>query len=728
MTFTEQPSSSAHLCRINCYNPLDVLHPRAPGPFYSYVGGYASKPDFSEGYWAVNKVSVTVSFAGTNPSVIGNNNWLAAGLFLEGMDDKTGGQDYAFYDVIVLDNEGFLYLDVGAWKENDDPISFPVEYHHLYETLGLLFDRCWLIGGLNYQNSVSLNMYWDPNATPLNATLSWSVTINGQTINPPDNSFNMSAALPDSAPLPRFCVGKHQFDPVVLPTWWCYFFQFGIMSPNQIERTGWQVTLSYPQYANTSSSPWQNVTTACLVDGYNSFLDATWMWGEQIFSGVDIASETGNVIIWSIALEPIGILAFFYDGHTATFDAPWVPLWSQWGFVQETLTTVSNGCGTTSPPSGTYTYNQGDNASIVATPSAGYTSGGYTHTYVFADWLLNGTLYTVNGIIYMNNTLILTMNANYILTAQFIEQVTGPPGGGGGGCPYVYTWSGTSFVKDNNLLPDSENGNGTDTKDHYLLQQPLVPLFNTNQKSVYSLQIREFESEQDYIDQVKLTAVDHSQGSNIAVTPEGCIVTYTNPAIPLLCVDSNGNSRLTEISRMGGNVSDPATYFQGYKGYWLILDFGRVTVTNANLILRDDWKCDDVCIDVQVPGGNDGWQTVDVLHPRDFWAMEAVNMTAYLPTSGNFIVRLLWTSTHRLDYVGLDTSAQTQVLVTSASPILAVHSTMGDVTAKLLFDDENCVKLVNSQQVTLAFTLPNKVECTTRDFILFTDGYYCTMT
>jgi hypothetical protein len=299
--------------------------------------------------------------------------------------------------------------------------------------------------------------------------------------------------------------------------------------------------------------------------------------------------------------------------------------------------------------------------------------------------------------------------------------------GGGGGCPYVYDWNGSGFVKDNNILPASENGNGTDAKDYYLLQQRLVPVISTQLASLYCLQVREFENEQDYIDQVKLMAVDHGQGTSVAVTQRGEIFAYADPAAPLLCSDNNGISRLSEIGRMDGNVSNPATYFQGNKGDWLLLDFGSVTGAHANLILRDDMKCAE-CIDVQVPSANGGWQTVEVLNPRDFWSMEAVNMTAYLPANGDFVVRLLWTQTHRLDYVGLDSSSQAQVLVNSAPPVLAVHSTLGDVKAKLLYDDGNCVELVNGQQVMLAFVLPNKAQGTARDFILYTDGYYYTIT
>ena len=305
--------------------------------------------------------------------------------------------------------------------------------------------------------------------------------------------------------------------------------------------------------------------------------------------------------------------------------------------------------------------------------------------------------------------------------------MTNSSGGGGGGCPFVYDWNGSSFVEDNNILPASQNGNGTDTQDYYLLQQPLVPVFNTKKNSVYSLQIGEFESNIDYIDQVKLMAVDCSQGTSIAVTQDGEIFAYQNLLTPISAVDNNGNSELAQISTMNGNLSDPSTYYVGNKGDWLVLDFGSITGPTANLVLRDDRKCAE-CIYVQVPDGSGGWQNVTVLNPRDYWSIEAVNMTAYLPKTGDLIVRLYWTQTHNLDFVGLDTSAQTPPQVTSAPPALAIHSTLGDVTRKLLYDDEQCVQLVNGQTITVWFILPNQAQGTTRSFILFTDGYYYTIT
>ncbi len=87
-------------------------------------------------------------------------------------------------------------------------------------------------------------------------------------------------------------------------------------------------------------------------------------------------------------------------------------------------------------------------------------------------------------------------------------------------------------------------------------------------------------------------------------------------------------------------------------------------------------------------------------------------------------MRLLWTETHRLDFVGLDTSPPVAVQVSTAVPRLAVHSTLGSVTNTLRYDDENRVELVQGQQITLAFLLPNKRQDTARDFIFYTDGYY----
>ena len=297
-------------------------------------------------------------------------------------------------------------------------------------------------------------------------------------------------------------------------------------------------------------------------------------------------------------------------------------------------------------------------------------------------------------------------------------------------CPYVFTWDGQRYVIDNNLLPTSLKNNGTDVEDYYKLEQPLVPTYQSRSFSLYKLQISEFENEHSYIDQVRLLAVDHSGDCNIAVTPEGEIVTYGQPQPPISCVDNNGTNRLSQTQLIDGNVSDPSTYFDGYKGDYLVVNFGQVTSQNAKLILRSDRKCyypgaePPCCIQVQILN-NSQWQTVSVLAPREYWATEAVNLSPYVAVGQDLTVRLYWTMPHRLDYVGLDATPQETFEIHYAQIVSATHNVEGSVLWKLQNNDEVYAELVPGQQIRLTFLMPNaQNQNEERTFIFYTEGHY----
>jgi hypothetical protein len=333
------------------------------------------------------------------------------------------------------------------------------------------------------------------------------------------------------------------------------------------------------------------------------------------------------------------------------------------------------------------------------------------HKYTFEYWENNST----------NNPRNITVTGNMNLTAYYSKTLVG------GGCPFVFVWNGSEYVMDNNLLPTSELGNGTDVNDYYRLEQLLVPFYTGRWFSWYSLQISEFENEHSYIDQAKLIAVDHDSDVNIAVTPSGEILTYRNPEDPVSCIDNNGTNRLDEILQMDGNVSDPTTYFYGTTGDYLILNFGQIDSENAKLILRDDMKSHEICIHVQIKNAEGEWETSVIVSPRDYWATEAVDLSEYLVQSEDFMVRLVWTSPHRLDYVGLDTTPQASITKTYTRPISAIHSIEGDVTNELFFNDQVYAELVPGEQIQLIFTLPNTPQTKTRTIILYTNGHYYTL-
>ena len=594
------PSSQSHIQNLTWgYGGILWGQPR-----YSYVGGFAYTADLNPSYFQVQKTRTTVSFPNTpNPSVLGAGNWLAAGMFARGQGGEDR-EDYGFYAVLILDCNGGLWYDVGAWHTKER--VFPWESGPACD---LDFHKTWLIQGVDRSTPVTLTMYWDPGPTK---TVFWCATVNGQDYYPEGNSFNMGSL---HNIIKAFYVGMVELLADVYPwSWWCYYFQFGIMSPVKITQGGWKAMVCNPQYFKDGN--WQNVAKACSIQGQGAFIDYNCMWGGTTYTGINVYSgQSPGMYTYA---------TFYYDGSTLI---EWLLLW---------------------------------------------------------------------------------------------------PLEGGGGCPFVSSWDGTRYVVDNNILPASETNGQADVEDYYKLEQSLVPRFKTDLWSVYSLRIQEFENEHDYIDQLKLVAVDHSQGTSVAVTPEGEILTYMNPAVPISCVDNNGINRLSEINDLDGNVSEPATYFQGYEGDYLIIDFGHVTASNAKLVLRDDQKCADLCIEVQTPNGYGNWQTVEVLCPRDFWAMDIVNLTAFIPQSGNLTVRLLWTAPHRLDYVGLDVTAQADFETHTAFMLQARYDEGGDARRQLAKNDGIYAELIPNKYIELEFALPTDSR-EMRTFIFFAEGHYRTM-
>lgn len=293
--------------------------------------------------------------------------------------------------------------------------------------------------------------------------------------------------------------------------------------------------------------------------------------------------------------------------------------------------------------------------------------------------------------------------------------------GGGGGCPFVYVWNGTQYVIDNNLLAASVSINGTEVEDHYRLEQTLVPFYEQDYSSLYSLLLSEFQQEHSYLDQAQLIVVDHQSGINVAVSPYGEILTYKNPNAPVSAVDEQGISWLQELNDIDSN------YYEGHNGSYLILNFGEITAQDAKLVIRADRPPTKWSIHIQVLDSVGNWIDVVTIIPRTYWATEIIDLSSYLPSTGEFKVRLYFTDKHKVDYVGLDTTPPAQIEVQNAQLLLAYHSEDGDVTKKLLFDDNIYSELVPGQQIALLFVATTQSE-TQRTFIINVKGYYIAIT
>jgi len=157
------------------------------------------------------------------------------------------------------------------------------------------------------------------------------------------------------------------------------------------------------------------------------------------------------------------------------------------------------------------------------------------------------------------------------------------------------------------------------------------------------------------------------------------------------------------------------------------MNFGEVNSETAKLVMRADRPPLKRSIHVQVLDSAGSWVDVVSIIPRSYWATEIVDLSSYLPDSGDFKVRLYFTDCHKLDFVGLDTTPQAQISVQNAPLLLAYHSYDGVVTRKLSHDDNVYTELIPGQQIVLFFlwARPNGNH---RAFIINVRGYYVTIT
>jgi hypothetical protein len=222
------------------------------------------------------------------------------------------------------------------------------------------------------------------------------------------------------------------------------------------------------------------------------------------------------------------------------------------------------------------------------------------------------------------------------------------------------------------------------------------------------------------LDYVKLIAVDHPADVEVGVSPYGEILTYMNPNPPVSAITNEHKNAKKLLS------SVDEKYYEGYDGSYIILNFGdELDVSQgAKLVMRTDRPPLKMSIQVQVQDSAGNWIDVATIIPRTYWATDIIDISSYLPSSNTELkVRLYFTASHKIDYVGLDTSPQATIEIQEAELLSAMHSKDGDVTTKLLYVDGVYAELLPAKQIELMFNVPADSN-EKRTFILHTRGHY----
>ncbi len=254
---TLTPTENHHIAELSSNQP--------------YVAGYhVDTPDLYTRE-RVDATAITVTFPSTDVSHFPQDTWLGAGMFVQGQDRKLGFVDYAYYTMLVIDNSGNLFIDIGLHqtRESTAPFQMPTEE--------LVYAYTWQISGIDPATLMTLLAAWDSNGY-----LHYSLVAIG-------TNTTLFSTRVASLPNCENVISKFYAGTVVAGTGfplghYCYYFQFGVVSNKIIADTHWSANLKEPRMLRKTG--WDLVETAWTIQGDISYLDQDWRWGGAPYQGV----------------------------------------------------------------------------------------------------------------------------------------------------------------------------------------------------------------------------------------------------------------------------------------------------------------------------------------------------------------------------------------------------------------------------------------------------------
>ncbi len=308
---------------------------------------------------------------------------------------------------------------------------------------------------------------------------------------------------------------------------------------------------------------------------------------------------------------------------------------------------------------------------------------------------------------------------------QMVRNLTG-----GGFCPYVFVWNGREYIKENNILPLSENLARREkvVSDRYVLNT--VP---QEHNGYLNIKINEADNEVSWLNYFKLEAMEHPEDYKLGITTKGETVTYNTPQKPFFCRDKQDRDCLGLITN--DHWLNPDKFYTTQPGDELELDFGEVKSRDLKLIIVDPKNAYAAPCEIFPPHEFKSihiylwlkdYQKIDILHTREEFYPDVVDLTPYLDQiKGKLKFRLEFTARHKVSFVGIDTTPPVQMERKVYSLIQATHTEFGDVTDILKQDDDKSVRLYPGETIELKFPVPAPAKPGNKlSYVLFSKGYY----
>jgi hypothetical protein len=210
-------------------------------------------------------VALSLSFQGTNASVIQPDNFLGAGIGAHSPGCCVDGIDYGYGFYIYAFRSGNATLVATAWKVCDDNAACG---GHSWKVL--MFQRVSPAPSSALRRPVRIAIEWK------GRTALWEYAVDG------GPEVNFTSFAPESAEKAYFntgWIGTISHGALGNTEAATFFYQFGVMSAYPLGHGGWSVSFSCP--ATLQAGRWWCVTHARTLQGGESFWKVIWRWGED---------------------------------------------------------------------------------------------------------------------------------------------------------------------------------------------------------------------------------------------------------------------------------------------------------------------------------------------------------------------------------------------------------------------------------------------------------------
>ncbi len=279
-----------------------------------------------------------------------------------------------------------------------------------------------------------------------------------------------------------------------------------------------------------------------------------------------------------------------------------------------------------------------------------------------------------------------------------------------GPCPFLFTWNGSEFTEDNNILTGS--GPGEVLTDIYKLVQPLV---ETPPPMRYKLEIREEETEHSFFDMVSLRTLDHPDDVEIGINVEDEVVPIITAYTPRTAI--SGGEDYADV------LSNDTSWFEGCEGDIMIVEFGVIEdVEDKELWMKSNKRGYPVSVEVE---REDGWEYITSIFPRENFSTTAVAPLSEFTEDGDgFTIRLVWFADHNIKTIRIVQIEEVSIEDKKASLTSAIHSRLGNVKQALLNEDEQYADVLPGDTIRLEFAVTDQIPGWGRSFVFLSNGYY----